>query len=161
MTDRPIQDFYPDEAAICYGCGRNNPHGLHIKTYWDGQEGVCKFTPSPHHTAFPGFVYGGLLASLIDCHSIGTGIAALYDRAGIAPDRGEEITCVTGNLHVTYLKPTPTGVELTLRAHIKDITDKKAIVICEIWAGDVMTVKGETVAVRVKSRLNVMGHHQA
>lgn len=160
MTNRPIQDFYPDEAAICYGCGRNNPHGLHIKTYWDGREGVCKFTPSAHHTAFPGFVYGGLLASLIDCHSIGTSIAAFYERAGISPESGEEITCVTGNLNVTYLKPTPMGIELVLRARVKDITDKKAVVECDLWAGDEITVKGEIVAVRIKSRLNVQGHHR-
>ncbi len=159
--NHPIQDFYNDEAAICYGCGRNNPHGLHIKTVWDGAEGVARFTPSAHHTAFPNVVYGGLLASLIDCHSIGTAIAALYDRAGYAPTEGEEITCVTGNLNVSYLKPSPIDAELVLKAHIKEITDKKAIVLCDIWAGDVLTVKAETVAVRVKSRLNVLGHHRA
>ena len=74
-----IQDFYNADIAICAGCGRNNPQSLGVRTFWDGTEGVCRFTPAAHHTAFPGVVYGGLLASLIDCHSIGTAVAAMYD----------------------------------------------------------------------------------
>ena len=46
--------------------------GLQIKSYWDGDETVTRFTPRPQHTAIPGYVYGGLIASLIDCHSTGT-----------------------------------------------------------------------------------------
>jgi hypothetical protein len=61
-ADKPIQSFYNPKAAICYGCGMNNPDGLHIQTYWNGEEGICHFTPLPEHTAFPGYVYGGLLA---------------------------------------------------------------------------------------------------
>ncbi len=152
MTDRPIQDSYPDEIAICYGCGRHNPHGLHIETQWDGEEGVCHFTPQPYHTAFPGVVYGGLLASLIDCHSIGTAIAAMYQAEDRAPDTEPEITCVTANLNVSYLKPTPMGVELVLRAQIKSLHERKAIVTCSLFAGDLESVRGEVVAVRVPSR---------
>ena len=107
MPDKPIQDYYNPEAAICYGCGVNNPHGLHIQTYWDGEEGISHFLPRPEHTAFPNYVYGGLLASLIDCHSVGTAIAAMYDAAGRAPGTEPEITCVTGNLNISFLKPTP------------------------------------------------------
>jgi acyl-coenzyme A thioesterase PaaI-like protein len=155
MSDapKPIQHHYNPEAAICYGCGVNNPQGLHIETQWDGEVGRCHFTPRPEHTAFPGYVYGGLLASLIDCHSIGTAIAALYDRAGREPGTEPEITCVTGNLNVSYKKPTPMGVPLRLEARIKDIDDRKAVVTCEIYAEDTLVVTGETVAVRVQSRL--------
>ena len=112
MSDRPIQDYYPDNVAICYGCGRNNPHGLHIQTMWEGTEGVCRFTPESHHTAFPGYVYGGLIASLIDCHSMGTAIAAAHQGAGLEPSLDSDLTYVTANLNVDYLKPTPAGVEL-------------------------------------------------
>lgn len=151
--DKPIQDYYPADTAICYGCGRNNAHGLHIKTYWDGATGRAKFTPAPEHTAFPGYVYGGLIASLIDCHSIGTAIAALYDLEDIDPASGDvEITCVTGRLCVDYLKPTPMGAELHLESRIQEITPRKAVVITEVYAGDTLTAKGETVAVRVPSR---------
>ena len=66
MTTTAIQDEYSDEVSHCYGCGRLNAHGLHIRSFWDGAEAKAMFTPSPHHTAIPGYVYGGLIASLID-----------------------------------------------------------------------------------------------
>jgi acyl-coenzyme A thioesterase PaaI-like protein len=153
MSENPIQDYYPDEIAICYGCGRDNPDGLHLQTYWDGEEGVCRFTPRPHHTAFPGFVYGGLVASLIDCHSMGTAIAAAYDAAGRAPDTEPEITYVTGSLSVRYLKPTPMGVELVLRSKVTEMHEKKATVVTSVLADGVECVTGEVVAVRVPSRM--------
>jgi acyl-coenzyme A thioesterase PaaI-like protein len=152
MRERPIQDFYPDEVAICYGCGRHNAEGLHIQTYWNGEEGIGRFTPKPHHTAFPGYVYGGLLASLVDCHSIGTAIAATYQAEGRAPGSEPEVTYVTGNLNVSYLHPTPMDTELRLRAQVKELHPRKAIVTCSIYAGDQETVRAEVVAVRVQSR---------
>lgn len=152
MTDKPIQDFYPDNTAICFGCGRHNEHGLHVQTFWNGEEGVARFTPKPYHTAFPGIVYGGILASIIDCHSIGTAIAAMYEAEGRTPDSEPEITCVTGNLNVTYLQPTPVGVELLLRSRIKELTPKKAIVTVSVFVGEKESVKAEIVAVRIKSR---------
>jgi acyl-coenzyme A thioesterase PaaI-like protein len=153
MSQNPIQDYYPDEISICYGCGRNNPDGLHIQTQWDGEEGVCRFTPPPHHTAFPGFVYGGLVASLIDCHSMGTAIAAAYEAAGRPPDSEPEITYVTGSLSVRYLKPTPMGTELVLRSRVTEMHEKKAIVVTSVYADEVECVSGEVVAVRVPSRM--------
>lgn len=154
-TITPIQDTYNPEAAICYGCGRSNEHGLHIKTRWDGEIGHSTFVPRPEHTAFPGFVYGGLIASIIDCHSIGTAIAAMYDSENREPGSSPEITCVTGNLNISFKKPTPIGEELRLEARIKELTPKKAIVITDMFVGDILCVVGETVAVRVKSRLTM------
>jgi acyl-coenzyme A thioesterase PaaI-like protein len=152
MKKPPIQDSYPGEIAICYGCGRNNAQGLHIETHWNDEEGICRFTPQDYHTAFPGFVYGGLLASLIDCHSIGTAIAAMYTAENRVPGSEPEITCVTANLNVDYLKPTPIGLELTLRARVKELGPRKAIVTCALYAGETETVYGQVVAVRVPSR---------
>ncbi len=148
-----VQDTYEDKIAVCYGCGRNNAHGLHIKTYWDGTIGHSRFTPRPEHTAFPGVVYGGLLASLIDCHSMATAIAAMYDVAGREVGSHPVITCVTGNLNVSYKKPTPMGVELILETRVKELTEKKAIVITELTANGEIYVLGEVVAVRVPSRM--------
>jgi acyl-coenzyme A thioesterase PaaI-like protein len=156
MPDRPVQDFYPDEVAICYGCGRHNPHGLHIQTFWDGHEGVATFHPQPHHTAFPGFVYGGLLASLIDCHSIGTAIAAWYQAEGRTPDTPPEITCVTANLNVNYLKPTPIQRTLTLRSHIRELSERKVTVATSLYAGADETVTAQVIAVRIPSRAAVV-----
>jgi len=147
-----IQDFYPDDTAVCYGCGRHNKQGHHVRTFWDGTTGTATFMPEDYHTAFPGVVYGGLLASIIDCHSIGTASAAAYDRDGIDPETDHRITHVTGNLNVNFLKPTPIGVELTLKSTIKEITDRKAIVETVVIADDVETVSASVVAVRVPTR---------
>lgn len=147
-----VQDSYSPMTAICYGCGINNPNGLHIKTSWDGTMGLCEFMPQPYHTAFPNYVYGGLIASIIDCHSIGTAIAALYDAAGRELGSAPEITCVTGNLNISYKKPTPTGTLLRLEARVKELGEKKAIIVTELFAKDELRVLGETIAVRVPTR---------
>jgi acyl-coenzyme A thioesterase PaaI-like protein len=97
-------------------------------------------------------VYGGILASLIDCHSIGTAIAAMHDAEGRAYGSEPEITCVTGQLNVTYLKPAPIGVELVIRAHVKELTARKAVIISSIYAGETECARGEVVAVRVSAR---------
>jgi len=155
MTTKAIQDYYPDDIAICYGCGRNNPKGLNIKTFWDGKEGFFRFKPEPHHTAFPGVVYGGLIASLIDCHSIGTAIAAAYQAEEREPGSAPEITYVTGNLNVNYLRPTPIGCELILRSRIREMGKRKSIVMCSLYADDQKCAQAEVTAVRVPSRLNL------
>jgi len=54
---KAFQDYYPDDVAHCYGCGRLNERGHQVKSYWDGDETVARFTPQPYHTAIPGFVY--------------------------------------------------------------------------------------------------------
>jgi len=144
-----VQDYYQDDLAVCYGCGRNNAHGLHIRTHWDGEKGIAYFEPRAEHTAYPGVVYGGLLASLIDCHSIGTAVARFYHDEGRAMDSLPDIRCVTGKLSVSYLKPTPLGITLRLESTISEITERKAIVITKLYADDVETVRGETIAVRV------------
>ncbi|MDO8958710.1 MAG: PaaI family thioesterase, partial [Rhodocyclaceae bacterium] len=76
MDSQAFQDFYPEELSHCYGCGKNNPQGHQLQSHWDGDETVAHFTPAPHHMAIPGFVYGGLIASLVDCHGTGTASAA-------------------------------------------------------------------------------------
>jgi len=82
MNQKAFQDYYPDELSHCYGCGRLNEHGLKIRSYWDGQEAVAVLEPMPYHIGIPGYVYGGLIASVIDCHCIGTASAAALRAEG-------------------------------------------------------------------------------
>lgn len=147
---KPIQNFYAPDAAVCYGCGYNNDKGLHIQTYWDGEVGRATFTPRPEHTGYPDYVYGGLIASLIDCHAIGTATAAMYDAAGREYGSSPQIATVTGNLNVSYRKPTPINVTLRLEARIKELTERKAVVTIDFYADDVLTCVSEVIAVRAK-----------
>lgn len=144
-----FQDFYPDNVAHCYGCGRLNGHGHQIKTHWEGDETVTRYTPRPEHTAIPGFVYGGLLASLIDCHCTGTAAAAMYRAENRPMDSEPAFRFVTGSLHVDYLKPTPMGPELELRGKIKEIRGRKVVVEAVVYANGIATARGEVVAVQM------------
>jgi acyl-coenzyme A thioesterase PaaI-like protein len=148
MTEIAIQDLYPDPFAHCYGCGRLNADGLHVRTVWDGA-GTARFTPRPYQVAAPGYVYGGLLASLIDCHGIGTAAAAMMEREGRVPGRDPSPPFVTGSLHVEFLKPTPLGPELVLTARPRDVWPRKVFVDVEVAADGVVTVRGEVLAVRM------------
>ena len=153
MTEAAFQDFYPDFFAYCYGCGRLNEHGLQIKSYWEGDESVCIFTPRPYHTAVPGYVYGGLIASLIDCHSTGTAAAAAYRAESRTMDTDPPLRFLTASLHVDYLKPTPLGVPLVVRGKVKEIKGRKVVVSCTLSAGDVVTATGEVVTVQVPEKM--------
>lgn len=144
-----IQDYYPEDFAHCYGCGRLNPRGLQIKTRWEGDEAVARFQPRPEHIAVPGFVYGGLIASLIDCHAMGTAAAAVERVAGHEIGDRAAPRFVTGALRVDYLRPTPLGPELELRARPSEISERKVVVQVTLSAAGVPTARGEVVAVRM------------
>jgi acyl-coenzyme A thioesterase PaaI-like protein len=153
MTQKAFQDYYPDQVSHCYGCGRLNEHGLRIKSYWEGDESVCVFNPKPYHTAIPGYVYGGLIASLIDCHSTGTAAAAAYRAEGRAMDTEPSLRFVTASLHVDFLKPTPLGVSLELRSSVKEIKGRKVVVSTSLSARGEVCARGEVVAVQMPEHL--------
>ncbi|MBI5525566.1 MAG: PaaI family thioesterase [Deltaproteobacteria bacterium] len=155
MNDGKIafQDVYPDWAAHCYGCGRLNEHGLKLKTYRDGVESVTRFTPLSHHTAIPGYVYGGLIASVIDCHSTGTAAAAAYRAEGRELGTAPELRFVTASLHVDYLRPTPIDAELVVRGKVEEVKGRKIVVSSELFAKGELCARGRVVAVRAPENL--------
>ena len=146
---RAFQDYYPDHLAHCYGCGRLNEHGHRIKTYWDGDESLTRFTPSAFHIAVPGFVYGGLLASLIDCHSTASAAAAMYRSEAREMDTLPPFRFVTGSLQVRFLKATPLGPELLIRGRVREIDGRKVTIESTVSVGEVSTVRGEVVAIQM------------
>lgn len=149
MKNRAFQEYYPEHFSHCYGCGVLNEHGLSVKSYWDGDESVCSFRPRPYHTSFPGFVYGGLIASVIDCHSTGTAAAAAYRAEGRAMDTDPPLRYVTASLKVDYLLPTPLGSPLELRSSIREIKGRKVVVDTRLTIDGKECVRGELVAVRI------------
>lgn len=144
-----VQDFYPDHFGQCYGCGRLNEAGLQIKTYWNGDETLTIFKPKPFHTAIPGFVYGGLLASLIDCHGTGSAALALARHNNIELSEYNAPRCVTASLKVDYKKPTPIDGELRIVGRIKEIKGRKVVVEASLYSGDIECVSGEVIAIQV------------
>lgn len=151
MGTKAFQEYYPDELSLCYGCGRLNPKGLQIKSYWDGEVSVCRFRPQEHHTVMKGYVYGGLIASIIDCHGTGTAAAALYRAENRPMDSQPPIRCVTAKLAVEYLKPTPMG-ELELRGQAVDLSSRKVRVAVDVLSGGSVCTRGEVIAVRINDQ---------
>lgn len=149
MKSKAFQDYYPDELSHCFGCGRLNKHGHQIKSYWDGDESICHFKPESYHIAIPGYVYGGLIASLIDCHSTGTAAAAKYREENRTMDSQPAFRFLTASLKVDYLKPTPINVILELRGRIKEIRGSKVLVEVDLIAEGQICAKGEVLTVQV------------
>ena len=147
MNKKAFQENYSEDFSHCYGCGTKNEFGHQLKTFWDGETTVSKFTPKPEHTALPGFVYGGLIASLIDCHSTGSGSAALYKEYY----SGESTypRCVTASLKVEYIKPTPIDCELEFVGEICEISERKVRILTNLIANGKICAKGNVLVVKV------------
>ncbi|MBN1828327.1 MAG: PaaI family thioesterase [Deltaproteobacteria bacterium] len=152
MSQKSFQDCYPDEFSHCYCCGRLNDHGLQLKSYWDGNETVAVFQPRPYHIALPGYVYGGLIASLIDCHCIATAVAMAYREEGRAIGADPPLLFVTASLQVTYLHPTPLGSPLEVRGRIKEALGRKVTVSSTVSVNGTTCAEGEVVAVKIPER---------
>ncbi len=161
MSDKAFQDCYPDELSHCFGCGRNNEQGHRIRTFWDGDETVTRYTPEARHTAMPGLVYGGLLASLIDCHSTGTGAAALARERGLDMERDGSPRCVTGTLEIRYRAPTPLGPELEIRGRIEQVKGRKVVVSSTLHAGGALCVEGRAVVLELPEGFGAGRKHGA
>jgi acyl-coenzyme A thioesterase PaaI-like protein len=143
-----IQDQIPHNH--CWGCGTLNPLGLHIKSYPDGDETVCRFEPRPEHMAGPTHVVnGGVIAAVIDCHCVCTAIADSYRAAGLALGSEPLRWSVTASLRVDYLAPTPIAEPMELRARVVETKGRKRVVRCSVQSGGRERARAEVVAVEV------------
>lgn len=150
MSDIALQDVVAPHG-VCFGCGGSNPNGLHIKSFWDEDQihVVTHHLPEEKYCGWPDLVYGGLIAMLVDCHSNWTAMAYHMRAEQAEGGNPREVNCVTGMLGIKYIKPTPMGVELTLRARVDGALGRKTRIICELYAGDVLTAIGDSTFVRV------------
>jgi acyl-coenzyme A thioesterase PaaI-like protein len=154
MTEKAFQDYFPDHLSRCYGCGRLNEHGFQVRSYWDGDEAVCTFDPKPYHIAVPGYVYGGLIASVIDCHCACTATAAVYRDEGRPIGSQPPIIFVTASLHVEYLRPTPLDAPFEVRASVQERTGRKAVVEATVTAKDELRSRGTVVVVQAPEHVS-------
>jgi len=146
MPDEYIQDHWPEEGTFCWGCGKNNEHGLQLKSYWEDDEAVAIWHPKEHHLAFPGILNGGIIATLIDCHGTGTANAAAHKASS---DSDQHFMYVTGAISVKYLRPTPMDIPVILRAKVIERGEDKIRVSCDLYSGEVKCATAEVLTVRV------------
>jgi acyl-coenzyme A thioesterase PaaI-like protein len=149
MSDRAFQD--QGSVNYCHGCGADNERGLQIKSFWDGDQAVATWKAQPHHCGGrKEIVNGGIIATLIDCHSLNLAIAHAYRMERRPIGSTPRIGYVTRNLNVSYLKPTPMDQPAELRARITKIEGRKTWVTCTLSAGGQICATGDVLGIRVE-----------
>lgn len=140
-----VQDRYAPHT-ICFGCGPANAKGLRIKSHPSGAELVADWTPEPHHEAFPGMLNGGIIGSLLDCHSNWAACHHLMTRDGL-----DTPPCtVTADYHVKFLRPTPSAGPVRLRARVVESSADRATIEATLEADGKVTATCRGLFVAVK-----------
>jgi len=140
-----LQDLYAPKS-VCFGCGPANPQGLHIKSRVEGDVVVADWKPAPHHVAFEGFVNGGILGVLLDCHSNWAAVHYLMRSQGLS----KPPATVTAEYLVTLHRPTPLGEVLHLASRLVELHPDRAVIETTLEAGGKVTAtfRGTFVVVR-------------
>ena len=118
--------------SICFGCGPANKDGLHIQSHPNGEIRVCEWKPDPKYQAFPGFLYGGLIGSLLDCHCNWTAAWHLMQKNGLSAPP----CTVTAEYTVKFMRPTPSDKPLKLVARVVQSKERSATVEGELFSAD-------------------------
>ena len=152
MTKKAIQDYYEDSLSHCYGCGTNNPYGHQIKSYLEGAETIARYTPDKKYSAgTPDHVYGGMVASLLDCHGTASAAAFACQAENTTMEETlKPVRFVTASLKVDFKNPTPMGVELEMKGQLRSISGRKVWVDLTLTANGVLCATGEILAIRMK-----------
>jgi acyl-coenzyme A thioesterase PaaI-like protein len=142
-----FQDFMPNN--VCFGCGKDNHEGLHIKSYWEGEESICSWNSEEKYHGWANLLNGGILATIIDCHCMGTAIAYACKMENRSLDSEPIYRYATGTLTIKYLKPTSNNHPIMLRARVTEVKGKKTVLFCEAFSNNIKTAEAEVIAIRV------------
>lgn len=142
-----FQDYMP--GNVCFGCGRLNPDGLQISSFWQEETALCVWMPQEKYHGWSNLLNGGILATLIDCHCMCTAMAAALKAEG--RDLGSEphYRFATGTINVRYHKPTYVDQPVLLQATVREIKSRKVTLFCQSWSADALTAEAEVIAIRV------------
>jgi hypothetical protein len=145
---RAFQDSIPHNH--CWGCGTLNPHGLQLKSSWEGDDAVCRLVPPPQFMAGPTDVlYGGFIAAVFDCHCICTAIAYAYRAAGRELGSEPLLWAVRASLGVDSPAPVSSGSPMELRARLREESGRKRTIACSLWSDGQARARAEVLAVEV------------
>lgn len=151
MKQIAIQDLYPTQLAHCFGCGSQNEQGHQLKTYFKEDHTISHFEVDPKYTAIPGAVYGGLIASLLDCHGTASAAAFACVENNLPLDVAPlQVRCVTGNLNVNFKELTPIGPTLEIKGTLKHMEGRKITVEMTLSAQGQVCATAEILAIALK-----------
>lgn len=149
---KAIQDHYPEPFAHCFGCGPANAHGLHLKSYLRNDRTEAPFTPDQRYSGgVPGNVYGGMSASLLDCHGTAPTAAFVYQASNrTMGDDCMPIRFVTASLQIGYRKPTPLGRELLITGTLNSLEGRKAFISLSLTVDGEECARGGMCAIEIR-----------
>ena len=129
--------FFP--LSTCFGCGPANMHGLQLRSFADLSSGTTRttahFRTMSSHDNGLGYVNGGIIATLLDCHSAGSALLQA-ELLGWTTAEGAAYPCVTSGLELRYLRPTPLCEELDLVAEVAECTSDQITVLSRVSQAD-------------------------
>lgn len=157
QTPGYIQDLMQENT--CFGCGSENPDGLQIKSYWEGDQCICIWHSDRRYQGWENVMNGGILATVIDCHAMATAMSHAYRLENREMGSDPIYYYATGSMSLKYLKPSPNDVPLKVIARVSEVKHRKTVVQCEAWFGDLKTVESEVVAIRVYDSSQAHGHN--
>ncbi|RCW68648.1 PaaI family thioesterase [Pseudorhodoferax soli] len=147
---KAIQDLYAAEYAHCFGCGPRNAGGHHLKSYVDGDRTIAHFTAEACYSGgVPNQLYGGMIASLLDCHGTASAAAFLNQQRGRTPELGLP-RCVTASLRIDFKRPAPLETQLTITGALQSIDRRKVWVALHLHAGEQLCATGEMLAIELQ-----------
>ncbi len=145
----PVHEYFQDymPGDVCFGCGSRNPDGLHIHSYWDGDEARCQWQADERHQGWDGVTCGGIIATLIDCHCMATAMATAIREEQRPLSSEPRYRFATGSLMIKYLQPSPIGSSLELRARVTEIKNRRKFTLdCALYAASEKTVAATVIA---------------
>lgn len=146
---RSLQEqFFPE--LTCFGCGPANDKGLRLRSFAGDGGTFADFTPWPEHDNGLGFLNGGIICTILDCHSA-TPMLLEAQRRGLVQAE-VPLPFVTAGLSVKYLRPTPLAEVVSLRARVTSAEESSVVVAVELWSLDKLRVQGEAIWKRWRQR---------
>lgn len=143
-----FQNYMP--GTHCFGCGNENPHGLQIKSYWDGNIAKCQWSPEPYHEGWNHLTCGGIIATIVDCHCIATAMATAYRDENRTLDSDPKYLFATGSLNIRYLLPASVNSPIELRAQVNQVkNEKKYTLACDVFVNGIKTAEAQVIALLV------------
>ena len=152
-----VQEVYGEKYRHCWGCGEKNEHGLHLKSYPsdDGESCICRVTPPAQYTGgVPEMMFGGMMATVFDCHGTASAAWFFHKNKGLALTRDTVIQrFVTARLEIDFRKPMPMNREITVTSTVEEIGARKVIVKMTMEAEGVLRAEARMVAVAIKDEM--------
>jgi acyl-coenzyme A thioesterase PaaI-like protein len=133
------ESLYP--TLTCFGCGHANPGGFHLRSYRDGDRVVARFTSGPEHDNGFGFLNGGIITTVLDCHGAAVVMTEAAER-GWEAEPGAPVPFITAGIDVRFLRPTPLAREVQLSARPEEVTPEQIVVVAELLADDKVRAMG-------------------